>query len=305
MAQYVEQTIQSVLRQDYPRIEYIVVDGGSTDGTLEILQRYEDRLRLVSGRDSGAADAVNKGFRLSRGEIFAYLNADDYYLPGAVSCAVDALSAHPDVAVAYGDAEWVDDLGQTLGAYPTQAFDASELARHCFISQPAAFLRRWAFERAGMMDVRLHYTYDYDLWIRIARRHALRKLDAKLAASRMHRRGKSLGARRAVFEETLRLLRHHYQYAPFGWVHSYCAYRLDGRDQFFEPLRPSFFKYAVSLPAGLCLNPDHPFRYAREWSAAMSLAGLRRRLAALFRPKRPQLERPWATPSAAVRQPVS
>ena len=179
MSKYVEQAVQSVLNQSYPKIEYIVVDGGSSDGTLDILRRYEGRLRLVSGRDHGAADAVNKGFRLSRGEIFAYLNADDYYLPGAVSHAVCSLTENPDIAVAYGEAEWVDEFGLKIGDYPTKPFDAAALSAQCYISQPAAFLRRWAYERAGMMDVRLGYTFDYDLWIRIARSYRMLKMDAK------------------------------------------------------------------------------------------------------------------------------
>src|SRR5271156_6078068 len=101
MARFLPQTIESVLSQDYPRIEYIVMDGGSTDGTLEILRRYEERLRLVTGRDGGAADAINRGFSLSHGRIFTYLSADDVYSPGAVSTAVRALREHPEAAVVY------------------------------------------------------------------------------------------------------------------------------------------------------------------------------------------------------------
>src|SRR5580693_2901779 len=92
-SKFIQETIESVLAQDYPKIEYIVMDGGSTDGTLDILRRYEFSLRWVSGTDCGTADAINRGFALSRGEIFTYLNADDEYLPGAVSTAVRAFQA--------------------------------------------------------------------------------------------------------------------------------------------------------------------------------------------------------------------
>ena len=94
MARFLPETIESVLSQDYPRIEYIVMDGGSTDGTVDLLRRYEGRLRWISGRDEGQADAVNKGFRLCSGEIFTFLNADDVYYPGAVNAAVRAFDEH-------------------------------------------------------------------------------------------------------------------------------------------------------------------------------------------------------------------
>ena len=115
---FLERTIESVLAQDYPKIEYIVMDGGSTDGTLDILRRYEGNLRWVSGPDLGTADAINRGFALSRGEIFTYLNADDEYLPGAVSAAVRAFQAEPEASVVYGDAWWVDQAGCRIAPYP-------------------------------------------------------------------------------------------------------------------------------------------------------------------------------------------
>jgi len=102
-AQFIERTIQSVLAQDYPRIEYIVMDGGSTDGTVEILERYRARLSFVSARDNGAAEAINRGFARASGSIFAWLNADDTYLPGAVAAAVSALASCPEAAAVYGE----------------------------------------------------------------------------------------------------------------------------------------------------------------------------------------------------------
>src|SRR4051794_35635564 len=107
-APYIERTIESVLAQDYPRIEYTVMDGGSTDGTLAVLERYGGRLRHVSAPDGGAADAINKGLARSQGSIVAWLNADDEYLPGAVSLAVRELLGRPDAAVVYGEGVWID-----------------------------------------------------------------------------------------------------------------------------------------------------------------------------------------------------
>jgi glycosyltransferase involved in cell wall biosynthesis len=141
MAKYLTETIESVLSQDYPRIEYIVVDGGSTDGSLEILERFKDRLCYVSGPDRGPSDAAHRGFRQSHGQILAWLNADDSYLPGAVSKAVSYLQAHPDTDVVYGEGWWIDESGAVLGRYPTLPFDVKVLERDCFICQPAAFVR--------------------------------------------------------------------------------------------------------------------------------------------------------------------
>ncbi len=278
MEGYIEQAIESVLAQDHPDIEYLVVDGGSTDGTLDILRRHQDRLRFISEPDNGPADAINKGFRMTSGAVFAFLNADDYYLPGAVAAAVRALERRPDAVVVYGEGEWVDEQGKRIGDYPVKPFDAAALARECFLCQPAAFLRRDTFEAAGGMDLRFSHTFDYDLWIRLARHHSMHKIDRRLAATRMHSSSISLGSRRKVFEQTMRLLRHHYGYVPFQLVHSYCSFRMDRRDQFFEPLDPSFSKYLVSLPAGLWQNARHPLRYLREWAGVMSWAGFKRRM---------------------------
>ena len=276
MGRYLEETIQSVLSQDYPNIEYIVMDAGSTDETLAILEKYKGRLEFHSGPDDGTADAINKGFARSHGSVFAYLNADDIYLPGAVSAAMLALSAEP-AGVVYGNANWVDEQGRVLAPYPVQPYDAALFSQECFIAQPAAFIRREAFELAGRMDPKLQYAYDYDLWIRVSRLYPMRKIDGVLATSRMHAANKTVGQRRRVLRETLCLLESHYGYVPFQPVHAYASYLADGRDQFFEPLRPTISKYALSLLVGLRYNAGRPFRFIREWASVMSFAGLARR----------------------------
>ena len=104
------------------------------------------------------------------------------------------------------------------------------------------------------------------------------KLEKQMAASRMHRENKTLGSRRGVFRETVKILRRHYGYIPFRWVHAYCSYQADRRDQFFEPLRPTFFKYVISLPMGLYCNRGHMGRFVSEWMSVMTREGLARRL---------------------------
>ena len=250
MASYVEETIQSVLSQDYPRIEYIVMDGASTDGTMDVVKKYEGRLRVHSAPDGGAADAVNCGYRMSNGSVFAYLNADDTYLPGAISSAVRHLAANPDAGGVYGEANWVADDGTVLGRYPTHSFDPVHFARECYICQAASFVRREAFERSGLLDARLHYTFDYDFWIRMSKYYRLHRIGEFLATSRMHSSNKTLGERGKVLKETASLLQAHFSYVPFSWVYAYACYLVDKRDQFFEPLVPSIPKYVLSLLMG-------------------------------------------------------
>jgi glycosyltransferase involved in cell wall biosynthesis len=267
-ARFLEETILSVLGQDYPRIEYIVMDGGSQDGTLEILRRYEASLRWNSAPDRGQADAVNRGFLQSSGEIFAFLNADDLLLPGAVSAAVRGLAENLGAAGVYGEAWHVDESGGTLGRYETEDFDVARFQTTCFICQPAAFLRREAFQGVGMLDPALEYALDYDLWIRVARTGKLVRTGEFLAASRMHRATKTLRNRREVYREAALVVKRHFGYVPFAYAYGWACARLDSRDGFLEPVPASVAKYSLALVWGTLTNPRHPFRFWKEWWAA-------------------------------------
>jgi glycosyltransferase involved in cell wall biosynthesis len=276
-AKFIRQTIESVAAQDYPRIEHVVMDGGSTDGTLEILASFP-LLTVFSAPDCGTPDAINRGFEHTHGEYFSYLNSDDLLLPGAISAAVERLGRAPEVGAIYGDAWWIDEHGRRIGAYPVQDFDSSLLGRECFICQPASLMRSSAFDNAGRLDPDLDLTFDYELWMRLARIYPLRRIHAPLAYSRMHLSNKSLGRRAEVLRETFAILRRHYGYVPFSWIYSYVCHRADGRDQFFEPIEPSIARYVESLPVGLSVNRRAKARYLAEWAKVMSWPGLRRRL---------------------------
>jgi glycosyltransferase involved in cell wall biosynthesis len=145
---FIRDSIESVLPQDYPRREYIVMDGGPTDETLDILRRYGDQLLRRSAPDLGQADAVNVELRLARGEIIGWLNSDDTYLPGVVNAAVEYLAASPDVAVVYGEAYYIDPSNTVIRVYPTGDFSLNRLAKRGFICQPTACIRRSAVEAA-------------------------------------------------------------------------------------------------------------------------------------------------------------
>ncbi len=263
-ARFIRETIESVAAQDYSHIEHIVMDAGSTDGTLAILAQYP-HLIVHSGPDRGAADAINQGSRLAHGESFTYLNADDVLLPGAISAAVKALAEDPSVAGVYGDASWIDEAGEAIGPYPVRDFDPKLFQSECFICQPASLLRRSAFEAAGLLNPAYDLTFDYEFWMRLAGRAKLRRIHVSLALSRMHRGNKSLGQRSAVLTETFRILRQHYAYVPFRWVYAFECHQADGRDHFFDPPKYSVRLFLKSLGAGFVLNPNARFRYAAEW----------------------------------------
>lgn len=182
------QAISSVLEQDYSSVELVVIDGGSTDSTLEVLRKFGDGLRWISEPDNGQADAINKGWQLMSGDIVAYLNSDDAYLPGAFAQAAYFFEQRPMVDVVYGDCDYVDRDGQRISAFPTRQFDYDLLLRSTqnYVPQPAAFIRRRAIEDVGFLDMKLAYVMDYDLWLRLGIRHRFEYLPAKLAVLRLH-----------------------------------------------------------------------------------------------------------------------
>lgn len=264
MGEFVGQAVESVLSQDYAPMEYIVMDGGSTDDTLATLDRFGARLRYESQPDGGPADAIRRGFDRSSGDILAYLNADDLYLPGAVRAAVQAFAGNPEAGVVYAEAYWIDRAGHLLGRYPTREFDRGALARECYLCQPAVFFRRSAYEAAGGIDPNLHYTFDYDLWLRLARESPFVHLKRPLAKSRMYRENRTLNSRREGLREAIRIVRRNAGYAPFGHLYAYSSHLLDARDQFFEPLRPSLSGFALAAGLGVLFNGPFCRRFWRE-----------------------------------------
>lgn len=193
---FIEETIRSVLLQGYPNVEYIVIDGASTDNTCEVLKKYEPWLAYwISEQDNGQSDAINKGWHKSKGEIIAYLNSDDVYCPGAFATAVEYLVKHPEVGMVHGDSDFIDEPGRLLRQHIGREVSVEDvLCWSSHISQPTVFLRREVIDCVGMMDVGLRYAMDFDLWIRVAVQYPIRYLPYVLAKERHHRLAKTTAA---------------------------------------------------------------------------------------------------------------
>src|SRR5690349_10062312 len=206
-APFLEQTIQSVLEQDYPHIEYIVVDGGSTDNSVEVIQKYADRLAYwISEKDSGQAEAINKGFARANGEIVAWLNSDDYYLMHTISIVVRCFEQNPDVVMVYGDMFAVDGNDQKINVLRYKQLSLEDLLCFQIIGQPSVFFRRSALETVGRLDPTFHFMLDHHLWIRLARLGRILHIPQVWSAARYHPQAKNR-ARAAEFgREAFRVL---------------------------------------------------------------------------------------------------
>lgn len=208
---FIRATIESVLAQDYPRIEYIVMDGGSTDATAAIAGEYASRLRFISEPDRGQSHAINKGFRMARGSIVAWLNSDDILLPGAVSAGIRGLLAHPGAGYVYGEGYTLDASGGITGRFPhTRPPDLWRLAcLYDYILQQSVFFRKRAVEDVGFLDESLHWGLDWDLLIRIALKYPIVYLPEFLGAIREYPAAKSSSGGMKRARELHRLLRRH------------------------------------------------------------------------------------------------
>jgi len=242
-ATFIEETILSVKNQTYPHIEHLVIDGGSTDGTLDILRKYSDSLTWISEPDKGQADAINKGWKMAKGEILAYLNADDTYMPWAVETAVKFLNDDPDVGMLYGECNIIDENGKVIGRFGAEDFELKKIiCDRCIVPQPAAFLRRAVLDKVGYLNTSLYMAMDLELWIRISMRFKVKYVPHVLANFRLSPSAKTSSEtprfsrdRFAILDETfsnlelpeeIRSLRNQaYSYAHFEAAWIYCQQR--------------------------------------------------------------------------------
>jgi glycosyltransferase involved in cell wall biosynthesis len=225
-ADFLSHTIRSVLNQEYKHIEYFIVDGGSTDGSVEIIKSYQDQITWwVSEKDRGQTDAINKGFNQATGEIFAWINSDDILQPWAVSEAVDFFQRNPDVGLVYGDLHYINTEGKYLGTFNAKQTDFNKLRRGAvYIPQPATFWRASLWKEVGPLDPDLYFAMDYDLWVKIAAITSIQYYQGHHWADfRIHDESKTISADQKCWDEML-------------WIH-----RRDGG----RWLSPLVFKYWI------------------------------------------------------------
>lgn len=204
-SEFLEETIRSVLLQDYPHREYTVLDGGSTDGSVDIIRRYEPWLaRWASEPDRGQADAVQRGWKPSSGQVLAYLNSDDTYLPQAISRAVAALHEHPQAPAVTGGELRIDREGRVLKAREASATSLVDLLHLHFISQPATFVRRHSAEQAGWLDISYECAFDFELWTRVSALGVIEAVPYVLATTRWYGETKTRSRRSQIADELIR-----------------------------------------------------------------------------------------------------
>lgn len=206
-SRYIEATINSVLSQDYPNIEYMIVDGGSQDRTVEIVKKYENKLAWwVSEKDKGQTDAINKGFARAKGEILAWLNSDDTYEPGAISAAVKYLQEHPEAGMVYGDCNFINEDGRVIGKFGAAQTNQKLLRQgYVHIPQQTMFFRAELWKQVGPLDPSFYFAMDYDLWTRISARAELKYVPQTWANFRLHTTGKTIVADDRCWPEMVRV----------------------------------------------------------------------------------------------------
>ena len=218
--QFLEETIMSVLSQSYLNLEYIIMDGGSSDNSVEIIRKYERRLGYwVSEPDQGQADAINKGFARASGEILGWLNSDDTYEPGAIDYVMNCFLRNPKWQSLYGEGRYIDEIGTHLGPCTCvqRSFDFDFLLKRDPILQPASFWRRQLWERVGPLDIGLKWGFDWEWFIRACRVTTFHYEPRLLANYRIHANSKTAGGGIQREAELVAIMRRH----GADWQHQY------------------------------------------------------------------------------------
>ncbi len=206
-AQFLERSILSVLNQDYPAIEYLVVDGGSTDGSADTIRQYAPRLSWwVSEKDQGQADAVNKGLQRAQGKYVGWLNSDDLYVPGAVAAAVRLLETYPQAGFVFGDVQSIDADDHVFNRMRYGDWGLTDLMRFKIIGQPGVFMRTDLLKKVGGLDVSYHYLLDHHLWLRMGLEAGMQYSGQVWAAARVHGAAKNVAQAASFGKEAYRLV---------------------------------------------------------------------------------------------------
>jgi len=224
---FIERTIESVLAQNVEDIEYIICDGGSNDETIEILKKYDQKIRWFSEPDRGQADAVNKGISMTTGEIIAWINSDDIYYPEAFQTVKQIFENHPEIEIIYGNADWINESDEIIYPYPTEAWNYKRLIETCYICQPAVFFRRTLIERFGNLDASLHYCMDYELWLRYGKYVKFYCTPKKLAGSRIYSTTKTISKKLQAHYEVNQMLMTKFKKVHDNWIVTYAFVKVE------------------------------------------------------------------------------
>jgi glycosyltransferase involved in cell wall biosynthesis len=215
---FLEATLLSIFSQPVP-VEVMVADGGSTDDTLRVIERWRHRLTWFrTSPDKGQASAINEAIGHARAPLVCWLNSDDLFLPSGLSALVEAIEADPSTAVAYGDCLRLDEQGRVIGSFRAGPLTAQGLSRRCMIPQPASIVRRKAWESVGGLNEELHFAPDYDLWWRLHRAAAqFHYIGVEVAAARLHPAAKTVALAREMYAEAKSVVRRHHGSLPYIW----------------------------------------------------------------------------------------
>ncbi len=255
-ANYLEYTLRSVLEQDYPYIEYLVIDGASSDSSQDVIRKYEKKIAWwVSEADHGQADAINKGLRRAKGEFVAWLNSDDMYARGALRKAVSALQADPALGMVFSNVFSIDARNQIFNTMRYGNWGLAELMAFNIIGQPGVFMRRSVLEKAGCLDLNYHYLLDHQLWLRIAGIAPIRYVDDYFAAARFHPAAKNVALAAEFGREAFAILE---------WMRAQPALR-----PVFERERRRILSGAYRLSARYLLDGGLPARALGHYLKSM------------------------------------
>jgi glycosyltransferase involved in cell wall biosynthesis len=261
---FIRATIESVLSQNYSDIEYIIMDGGSKDETAAVAAEYSSRLKFISEKDRGQSHAINKGFRMARGEVISWLNSDDTILPGAVEHVVRAFERHPDLGAVYGEGYLIDYEGAVKCRFPaTEPFNLWKLVHLSdYVLQQTLYFRKQVIEELGYVDESLHWGMDWDILIRIGKRYGMEYIPEYMGCLREYGEAKTFSGGRKRFRELAMIMRRH------GALH----------------YPPGYFTYGLDTYQKLVCDwiPSHRLRKVVSYAAHVVIARIIREAQGLY-----------------------